>query len=712
MGLERLDSPQIKLLSRSGHRERTLHNPLRPRKNSCRCNNPILAERLGVCFLQMVPNNMPRDDLDRAFVSGAKLYAIVPETSNPRFSEVLSGAQQDDETDETLPLPITERKVLFFGELASTSSQWYSLLLIRRYADEKVIVYVVLRIIDSSEKSLKQYLPRLQIKLDVWAVSDGERERSGGSKTEGSGHERDLVFADALKDSDDPLIVLSAEDEDDVDKEPVVLAIWQTEAILNRPRARFTSPALVFVASANLLPPKIASGDSIEDEYLPGFTPMQANVFESLKQIPALRNDPPYLPISRLDRVLPDAPTDGGIIKIRHGPARSIPIVQAVSARIRYSRLDASTNQASTIASLDFEVTRFIDLTVDLEAASVQLSHGSVDALIPQPLPISCRPRDVVTFMYRLLPAQSLEIPSLLPITIPAGDGPTADIISISTLATISVSDTCRAKISMVWSTNIDLSAPLNPNFGPPGQSLQRANRPHSLPVAAPSANNAATSSSSTPRTSVLWGNGLTISFSGPATPVELGKTFVWKVLIVNHGPKVAKLAIIPLPQIKRPGNQSQQLSKRHAPQISSSSAHQAEKRHTNGGLDVEISPAICDENIVYALQHQSSQGSGTDLLSLTPELRIGPLAPGACHEAEIRLLALKQGPLRVEAVRVVDLIKENEEGGTAAGSVTDIRDLPDVIAIKARPEDREGYDDSNIVSSIRNENDSRKPTL
>ena len=564
-------------------------------------------------------------------------------------------------------------------------------------------VYVVLRILNGSEESLKHFLPRLQIKLDVWAVSDSERDNKNGSKAEGSWPERDLVFSEALRDLDDPFIVLNAEDEEGAEKGPVVLAIWQTEATLNRPRARFANPALIFVASANLLPLKTASENSLDDEYLPSFTPAPANLFESLKQIPALKNDPPYLPVSRLDRVLPDTPVDEGMIKIRHAPPRSIPAVQAVSARIRYSRVDAFSGQAMTIASLDFEVTRFIDLSVDLEAANVKLSHGWAEALMPQQLPISCRPRDVITLLYKLHPAHNPEAPSLIPPTTTAlGNGSTADTISISVLATISISDTCRAKISMAWTNNIDLSAPLNPNYGPPRQSIQRANRPQSLPVTPIGSSTAPASLIGTPRTSVLWGSSLVISFSGPATPVELGRTFIWKVLVVNQSSKTAKLAIIPLPQIQRPSIQSQQFSKRHAPQTSTSSAHHVERRHTNGGSSIEVAPAICDENIVYALQHQQPHSFRIDLLSLTPELRIGPLAPGTCHEAEIRLVALKQGPLRVEAVRVVDLVKESEEGSSPAGFMTDIRDLPDVVAIKAQGED----DDANHVINMRKRSD------
>jgi hypothetical protein len=76
-----------------------------------------IVERLRLWFLPTVLN-MAHDGSDKAFVSSARLYAIVPETSNSRFSDFLSNANQDDEADSALPLPIKERKVLFFGELA------------------------------------------------------------------------------------------------------------------------------------------------------------------------------------------------------------------------------------------------------------------------------------------------------------------------------------------------------------------------------------------------------------------------------------------------------------------------------------------------------------------------------------------------------------------------------------------------------------------
>lgn len=68
-----------------------------------------------------------------------------------------------------------------------------------------------------------------------------------------------------------------------------------------------------------------------------------------------------------------------------------------------------------------------------------------------------------------------------------------------------------------------------------------------------------------------------------------------------------------------------------------------------------------------------------TEIVSLTAELRIGPLPAGCVHESVVRMVAVKRGFLKVEAVRIVDLTKESEEG---VGLITDVRELPDVIAV------------------------------
>lgn len=70
--------------------------------------------------------------------------------------------------------------------------------------------------------------------------------------------------------------------------------------------------------------------------------------------------------------------------------------------------------------------------------------------------------------------------------------------------------------------------------------------------------------------------------------------------------------------------------------------------------------------------------------MSLTAELRIGPLASGCVHEALVRMVAVRAGYLRVEAIRCVNLSRETDGGGV----ITDMRDLPDVVCVA---EAREG---------------------
>jgi hypothetical protein len=185
------------------------------------------------------------------------------------------------------------------------------------------------------------------------------------------------------------------------------------------------------------------------------------------------------------------------------------------------------------------------------------------------------------------------------------------------------------------------------------------------------------------PSFNVAIRTGITISFTASAQPVTIGRAFTWKVLVENHSSKMAKIAIIPLPRVQRQVTQAQSFAKRHAPKSSTASFHPSERRHARNGEDIDIAQAIVDENVVYAMHHAIPIPPETDLMALTAELRIGPLAPGQCHESDIQMVAFEAGSLRCDAMRIVDLVREVEEGGAALGVLTDIRDLPDVVAVK-----------------------------
>ena len=174
----------------------------------------------------------------------------------------------------------------------------------------------------------------------------------------------------------------------------------------------------------------------------------------------------------------------------------------------------------------------------------------------------------------------------------------------------------------------------------------------------------------------------MTLSFSAPEIPVKIGIPFSWQVLVVNNSSKTAKLAILPVPRMQRPTSQAQNHARRHAPKASNASFQASERQHGRKSEDVDIAQAIVDENVVYAMQHSGAVPPETDLVALTAELRVGPLAPGQCHECDIKFVAFKTGTFTVDAIRVVDLIKEVEEGIGAQGVIMDVRDLPDIVVV------------------------------
>lgn len=379
----------------------------------------------------------------------------------------------------------------------------------------------------------------------------------------------------------------------------------------DRPRVRLLQPSVTFITSAALNPSKNKLIDaSEEDQYLPTSVPASMNVFQSLSQDPSMKDAAPYLPASRLLRVVPATQTEEPIYNIQQQSQHPIRIIPAASARIRYSRLNTYSGRPTTIASLDFEVTPFASYEVVLQKAQLTLSDGLVEELSNVSglvTPIPCRPKDNVTLIYRLTPEYG-----------PEPDPPTTAMVSILEIslgAIIQVASDCHPRVSMMWKTNVDFSTPLNPIFGAPSQVLQRNNRPTSLSMApshgaSSSFSNIAPSNRSSLRerahsTTEL---GMTISFSGPPN-VEVGKAFHWDVFIVNRSGKARKLALIGIPRRKRAD------PKKHVARPSSSS--------TMSRKEDQVAEAVTDENIVYAMQKNAAPHE-TELVCLSIDVRVG----------------------------------------------------------------------------------------
>ncbi|KAL3460700.1 TRAPP trafficking subunit Trs65-domain-containing protein [Aspergillus heterothallicus] len=570
-------------------------------------------------------------DVPGEFLRHAVLDTVVPHASDIDLEAALTSALEEGADDLTSVLSyIPQRSLLFFDEFCT--------------------VRIVLRLANCSQNSLKAHLQNLEIRLDSFAIDPAEAVAENPTPTQ------DLIFSGVVDVRADPLVVVN-EFEGESGEGNHVYVIWSIETFLKRPRIRIQHPSVIFIASASLNPAETRQHDSREDVYLPSLIPASTNVLQPLSTDPAFSQQDPFLPASRLLRVVPAKYSEDLIYNVLQESGHPMRIVPAASARIRYSRLNSFSSRPTTIANLDFEVTPFLKSEVVFDKADLRLSDGSIELLTNGPglvPPVTCQPRDDITLIYKLTPEYG---PDQNPSTTAM-----VSVLEISLEAVIKVSDNCNPRILMQWTTNIDFSLALNPSFGGPSQAMQRVNRPMSLSTLAGQPGNAA-GGTQINRTSLrerAYSSadlGVTMSFSGPSS-VEVGKPFSWNVFIVNRSATPRKFAMVAIPRRKVSN------AKGHVARPSSSSI-------SNRRSD-QVAEAVTDDNIVHAMQ-KNVAGQDADLVCLSTDVRVGPLAPGTCFATELRFLPLVVGFLRLESVRLID---------ASSGESTDVRDLPDILSL------------------------------
>ncbi|KAH8425864.1 TRAPP trafficking subunit Trs65 domain-containing protein [Aspergillus melleus] len=571
---------------------------------------------------------MPSFDVPGEFLRHAVLDTFVPHAPGTDLEAALTSALEGgaDDLSSVLSL-IPQRSLLFFDEFCT--------------------VRVVLRLSNCSQASLKHYLQNLEVKLDAFAIDPAETVGENPTPT------RDLIFSGVVSPEEEPLVVVN-EFEGESGSGNHVYVIWSVETFLKRPRIRIQHPSFLFIASASLNPSEARQGESREDDYLPSLVPASTNILQPLASDKAFPQKDPFLPASRLLRVVPAKYSEDPIYNVEQESGHPIRVVPAASARIRYSRLNSFCGRPTTIASLDFEVTPFLNCDVVFEKADLRISDGTIETLSDTPgllPPVTCRPRDDITLIYKLTPEYGPDPNPSTTVMI--------SVLDISLEATVKLSEDCNPRILMQWRTNVDFSMALNPTFGGPSQALQRNNRPASLPMTpnqSNSLNGPANRSSLRDRAYSTTGLGVTVSFSGPSN-VEVGKPFSWNVFIVNRSTHPRKFAMVGIPRRKRADPRG------HTARPSSSSL--------SSRKEDQVAEAVTDDNIVHAMQ-KNVAGQEVELVCLSTDVRVGPLLPGTCFATELKLLPLAVGSLRMESVRLVE-VNTNE--------TTDIRDLPDIQA-------------------------------
>jgi hypothetical protein len=478
---------------------------------------------------------------------------------------------------------------------------------------------------------------------------------------------QELVYHGSVQDSEDPLIIVQGHDETENKLgEGHILIAWKLSAFLVRPRLRLQNPSVVFSATAGLKAAEQVQTEVLRDEYLPSQVPAGMNLLESFGDDPSLGDVKPRLSALRVSRVAPGGLAGREMMRpLRNVSRQAIKVYPAINARVKYSRPGMSPTNPSVIASLDVDITPFAGCEIMLTKVQLDVTGGSIEDLNTAPgmkLPITGLPQDDITFLYRITP-DDLDVTNKTLIR----------ALDISIAATANWSAVCKPQISMSWTTSLDFTPPVNPGFVLPTQPIQRSHRPSQLSIGGSTFETVPTVSalaSTRPdalpsvdittrqqRNSSIPDFGVTMTFVGPSSenPIYPGVPFFWSIFIVNRSDRPRKLALIALPKRRR---------------TEARITRPPSTGHARQRKDPKIADAVVDENIVYAMQRNSAVES-TDIVCLSSDTRVGPLAPSSCYEVELKFMALKVGIVSLEAVRVVDLGTQEH---------VDVRDLPDII--------------------------------
>ncbi|POR39653.1 Uncharacterized protein TPAR_00160 [Tolypocladium paradoxum] len=532
------------------------------------------------------------------------------------------------------------------------------------FFDETVNVLLVLKCPWLDERELRAQFRRLVISLQAQVVNSNVPGRDSPPAPE-------TIFTGHVQDVTDPFIVVD-EEESDSDEDGTsqhVYAVWKVPVFLARPRMRPQRPSVVFSASAGLRPDVAAELTARAGTgYLQSRLPASINLLESFANDPALGGVKPRLSALRVSRVAPVTRQQDRMAHLRALPQLKLAIFPVAHTRIRFSRPNTAPPSAAIVALLDIDFTPHFGCEVLLDEIKLLTPDAAVASLNDEAamkLPLSCVSHDHITFLYHIQPHQQLD----------TGPRPLAGNLDIAISASVQlVPGVCVPRLSMAWNTTLDFTTPVNPSFGPSAETgIQRSHRPSQLSIGSASAVTPLKSpsvtqpdalpgleASATRTEPAATDLGITMSFTGPSGPIHPGDVFSWTVYVVNRSRDKTsarpprKLALVAVPKRRRS-------DVRPVRPPSTASRRRGEK---------EVGDAVLDENVLHAMQKNSVVDS-PDVVCLSADTRVGPLAPGACHVAEMQFLALREGILGVEAIRVVDLASQEH---------VDIRDLPSTI--------------------------------
>ncbi|KAK4154616.1 TRAPP trafficking subunit Trs65-domain-containing protein [Chaetomidium leptoderma] len=560
------------------------------------------------------------------------------------------------------------------------------------FFDETVDVYFILRTPYADEQTLRSHLRRLVINLDVHIVNGVAPDRDGPPASE-------IIYNGAVEDTEEALLMA---DELQEEGHRHVYAVWKLSVFLGRPRIRLQLPSVMFSGVANLRM-NAANSDRLSgmsDGYLQSCMPSGLNLLGSFSNDPLLGGITPRLSAQRVSKVAPLTKPKDALHRISGLQTLKLKIYPVLHTRVRFSRPNTTPPSASIVALLEVDFTPYFDCEVALDKLTLGVTDGTVEDLNDQDgmaLPLSCVAHDHLTFLYKLAPERRDIVKKNLARDL---------IITIQVVVLVRADgepNPCTPRLTMTWTTAIDFTPPVNPGFGQPKTTpIQRSHRPSQLSISGgvdsqplvspsvmrPDALPSLEAATARPLEIALPDFGITMTFTGPSKPVLLGEEFTWTVFVVNRSKPATDLVVLP-PTPSAPASAVTQHMATSAAVSSRKLMLAPIPRRTRRNelrvirppstaagssrqRDPLIADAVLDENVVHAMQ-RNSVVDAAELLCLSADVRVGPLAPNACAVVELRFLALRAGVVGLEAVRVLDLGSQEH---------VDVRELPLVVVV------------------------------
>ena len=396
--------------------------------------------------------------------------------------------------------------------------------------------------------------------------------------------------------------------------------IWKPTLHLVRPRVRLQRPAVYFTANLGIKTGSPTAEYGPGKQYLPSFEPLPANVLESLHYDPSLGSLARQIHVSetRVTKVSPSASQlEDTPRPLRGATKRAFPAVPAFFMRIGYSALPDAT-----IASLHVEISPLITGDVHLDDVRLELPGTEITGLNEAIWPQRSKAGDEVVLLYRMEKSS----------TGTASSPNNMDLAAVSIEATAYMDPESSVQIETQWQAQIDLSHSQKTTPYKWSRPLSTGSAAHkrmlsqnsSRPSIHDSAHNAAKEGE------------IIFTFTAPPT-TEQGSVVEIQVQCLNKSNRSRRFALVT-----------------------------AQRRGSAASVKPRFDAVIKDGAHDVTEQQRA--------LTLTPDVRIGPLAAGTCFETSLRYQTMGAGVLDFGTIRVIDL---------ESRQTLDIAELPDVVSLE-----------------------------